>query len=200
MDALHSLRQVVQPVQVVRDGLAQVSIALGLKGMHAQGVRRLLHGVRWGTSTRPTPDKLSLSSTAARRTCSSLSICSLSRSSSSCIIIRPSSGLGPALVDILEKQRQAFGQWLLQKKHTPGVLRERVNMNDAGWMNSFIIMGRTSCIIKTQPYALHQIYSTYDLFSNKTFFLSFPPPSHLSSHHSSLTYLRLPPAFFSLLN
>lgn len=63
----------------------------------------------------PTPDKLSLSSTAARRTCSSLSICSLSRSSSSCIIIRPSSGRGPALEDILERQRQDVTP---QKRHT----------------------------------------------------------------------------------
>lgn len=48
-----------------------------------------------------TPDTLSFSSTAARRTCSSLSICSFSRSSSSCIIIRPSSGLMPPLVAML---------------------------------------------------------------------------------------------------
>lgn len=48
-----------------------------------------------------TPDKLSFISTAARRTCSSLSICSFSRSSSSCIIIRPSSGLTPPLLAIL---------------------------------------------------------------------------------------------------
>lgn len=54
----------------------------------------------------PTWDKLSFSSAAPRRTCSSLSICSFSRSSSSCIIIRLSSDF--TVVAILAQRNLVF--------------------------------------------------------------------------------------------
>lgn len=166
MNALHSLWQVAQPVQVVRDGLAQIAIALWLRGIRAHKNARLLQevGVRqWGMpelpgpSALPTPDRLSLSSTAARRTCSSLSICSFSRSSSSCIIIRPSSGLGPALEDILGETQANFYSleatfWPLQTEENRDYRCDmslfyrysgyRWGVNDLRWMIRIIITER----------------------------------------------------------
>lgn len=168
-----------------------------------------MNGMSCGTPTLPpTPDKLSLSSTAARRTCSSLSICSFSRSSSSCIIIRPSSGLGPALEDILGTNFHSLEAtfWLLQKKQRLEVQHfvilsiQRVycrwRMNDLRWMSRLIIMerkyhewwsGRLKCCPLpftkgTPPFPPQSRLECRRL----NLFLPFIPLIHLSSHHSSV--------------